>query len=36
MMAPLFEPVPDLKPGETVAMMTEVFFLKGRSERELL
>ncbi|HEV2711110.1 MAG TPA: L-rhamnose mutarotase [Edaphobacter sp.] len=35
-MAPLFEPVPDLRPGESVAMMTEVFFMKGRSEREPL
>lgn len=31
MMAPLFEPVPGLQPGETKAMMTEVFFMKGRS-----
>jgi L-rhamnose mutarotase len=30
MMAPLFEPVPDLQPGETQAMMTEVFFMKGK------
>jgi L-rhamnose mutarotase len=35
-MAPLFERVPDLKPGEPVAMMTEVFFMKGISERERL
>ena len=28
-MAPLFEPVPDLRPGESQAMMTEVFFMKG-------
>ena len=35
-MAPLFEAVPDLKPGEPFAMMTEVFFMKGRSEHELL
>jgi L-rhamnose mutarotase len=35
-MAPLFEPVPDLKSGEAVALMTEVFFMKGRPERELL
>jgi L-rhamnose mutarotase len=28
-MAPLFEPVPDLRPGEPQAMMTEVFFMKG-------
>lgn len=31
-MAPLFEPVPDLRPGETQAMMTEVFFMKGRAK----
>ena len=30
-MAPLFEPVPDLRPGESLAMMSEVFFMKGRS-----
>lgn len=29
-MAPLFEPVPGLRPGETLAMMSEVFFMKGR------
>ena len=29
-MAPLFEPLPDLRPGESQAMMTEVFFMKGR------
>jgi L-rhamnose mutarotase len=28
-MAPLFEPVPDLEPGETFAMMREVFFMSG-------
>ncbi len=28
-MAPLFEPVPDLRPGESEAMMEEVFFLEG-------
>ena len=28
-MAPLFEPVPSLMPGETLAMMEEVFFLPG-------
>jgi L-rhamnose mutarotase len=27
-MSKLFEPVPDLKPGEKFAMMEEVFFLK--------
>ena len=30
-MAPLFEPVPDLAPGETFAMMQEVFFMPGAS-----
>jgi L-rhamnose mutarotase len=33
-MAPLFEPVPDLQPGETRAMMQEVFFMPGRSSIE--
>ena len=28
-MAPLFEPVPDLQPHETFAMMGEVFFMPG-------
>lgn len=32
MMAPLFEPVPGLRPGEQQAMMTEVFFMKGKSK----
>ena len=27
MMAPIFEPVPNLKPGERFAMMEEVFYL---------
>lgn len=31
LMAPLFEPVLDLQPGETVAMMREVFFMAGTS-----
>lgn len=31
-MAPFFEPVPGLRPGERQAMMTEVFFMKGRSK----
>ncbi len=30
-MAPIFEPVPSLKPGETLAMMEEVFFMPGVS-----
>jgi L-rhamnose mutarotase len=30
-MAPLFEPVPDLQPDETRAMMREVFFMPGKS-----
>lgn len=29
-MAPLFEPVLDLQPGEAQAMMQEVFFLQGK------
>jgi L-rhamnose mutarotase len=29
-MAPLFEAVPDLQPGEVHAMMPEVFFMPGR------
>jgi L-rhamnose mutarotase len=29
-MAPLFEPVPDLEPGETLATMREVFFMQGK------
>ena len=28
-MAPLFEPVPSLQPGETFATMDEVFFMSG-------
>ncbi len=28
-MAPLFEPVPDLAPEETLAVMTEVFYMPG-------
>lgn len=32
MMAPLFEPVSDLRSGEKQAMMTEVFFMKGRAK----
>lgn len=31
-MAPLFEPVSDLRPGETQAMMKEVFFMKGKTK----
>jgi len=30
-MAPIFEPAPSLKPGETLAMMEEVFFMPGVS-----
>jgi L-rhamnose mutarotase len=30
-MAPLFEPVPSLRPGEQVAMMEEVFYMPGAS-----
>ena len=30
-MAPLLEPVPSLKKGETFAMMTEVFYMRGDS-----
>lgn len=30
-MAPLFEPVPGLRPGEHHAMMAEVFYMKGSS-----
>jgi len=30
-MAPIFEPVPSLQPGETLAFMEEVFFLPGKS-----
>lgn len=33
MMAPLFEPIPGLRPGEKQAMMTEVFFMKGRAKK---
>jgi L-rhamnose mutarotase len=29
-MAPIFEPVPDLQPGEPLAMMHEVFFMPGK------
>lgn len=29
-MAPFFEPLPDLAPGETYAMMEEIFFMSGR------
>lgn len=28
-MVPLFEPVPGIKPGETFAMMQEVFYMRG-------
>ncbi len=28
-MAPLFEPVPSLQPGERFAMMQEVFYMEG-------
>ncbi len=31
-MAPLFEPVPDLQAGETLAMMQEVFFMPGKAQ----
>ncbi|GGG74795.1 L-rhamnose mutarotase [Edaphobacter dinghuensis] len=34
MMAPLFEPVPGLRPGEKQAMMMEVFFMKGRAKTQ--
>ena len=34
MMAPLFEPVLDLEPGEAQAMMTEVFFMPGKSKSD--
>ena len=27
-MAPLFEPVPDLQPGEQIALMKEVFYME--------
>ena len=33
-MAPLFDPVPSLKQGETFAMMEEVFYLQGTSGRD--
>lgn len=33
-MAPLFEPVLDLQPGESQAMMQEVFFMPGTSHGE--
>lgn len=33
-MAPLFEPVPSLREGETFAMMEEVFYMQGAAERE--
>ncbi len=29
MMAPIFEPVPDLRDGEELAMMEEVFYMQG-------
>ncbi len=32
-MAPLFEPVLSLRPGETLAMMEEVFYMSGNGER---
>ena len=35
-MAPLFEPVPSLKQGETFAMMEEVFYMQGSTDREAL
>lgn len=31
-MAPLFEPVPSMQPGEAYAMMHEVFFMSGVDE----
>lgn len=31
-MAPLFEPVPGLQPGEAFAMMREVFYMRGMEE----
>ena len=31
-MAPLFEPVPSLQPGESFAMMEEVFFMPGKRD----
>ena len=31
-MAPLFEPIPDLEAGETVATMREVFYMAGRQD----
>lgn len=31
-MAPIFEPVPSLQAGETLAMMEEVFFMPGSGE----
>ena len=33
-MAPLFEAVPDLEPGESFAMMREVFFMRGSTPSE--
>ena len=33
-MAPLFDRVPSLKEGETFAMMEEVFYMQGASDRE--
>jgi L-rhamnose mutarotase len=30
-MAPIFEPVPSLQPGEQIALMQEVFFMPGES-----
>ncbi len=32
-MQPIFEPVPSLQPGETLAFMEEVFFLPGSPKR---
>ncbi len=32
-MAPIFEPVPSLKPGETLATMEEVFFMPGAEQQ---
>ncbi len=33
-MAPIFEPVPSLQPGEALAFMEEVFFLPGSQQRK--
>lgn len=32
MMAPIFEPVPDLRAGESLAMMEEVFYMAGNKQ----